>query len=187
MCSSSPEQTMPSDVIPPNSRRPTSPVGSLPPAATCGTISPTLRLVAPVTTVTLRPPRSTRATFRASRRANRYRLHALLRPRDRPSSAAGAAQAAPPRSAPARAASSAALSFELLQETQIVGVKLADIVDAVLDHGDAFDAHAPGEAGQTIGVISHPLQYARMDNTGAEDLPPAGSVADRAVGVRAVT
>src|SRR5207253_9757559 len=124
---------------------------------------------------------------RPLRRASRCPPRARPPPRGRPGSGAGAAPAAAPRSRPAPAASSAAPSFELLEEAQIVGVEEADILDAVLDHGDPLDAHAPGETRQARRVVAHPLEHARVDHAGTENLEPARAVADRAARVGSVT
>ena len=44
------------------------------------------------------------------------------------------------------------LFVELLEELQVVLEHQADVVDAVLQHGDALDADAEGEAGVLIRV-----------------------------------
>ena len=44
-------------------------------------------------------------------------------------------------------------SCELIQETHIAGVELANFADAVLHHGDALDAHAEGEAGDLFWIV----------------------------------
>ena len=42
---------------------------------------------------------------------------------------------------------------ELLEEAHVAGVELADVGDAMLDHGDALDTHAEGEASDLFGVV----------------------------------
>src|SRR4030042_48108 len=66
------------------------------------------------------------------------------------------------------------LTSELLQETQIVGVEDANILDPVAEHGDAFDAHTEGEARVPFGIVADLSQDLRMDHTAAQDLQPAG-------------
>lgn len=63
---------------------------------------------------------------------------------------------------------------ELRQEADVVVVEVSDIVDAVHQHGDAFDAHPEGESGVFFGINADGLQYVGVDDTGAKDLDPAG-------------
>jgi len=42
---------------------------------------------------------------------------------------------------------------KLLEETHVARVEMADVADAVLDHGDAFDSHAEGKATDLFRVI----------------------------------
>jgi hypothetical protein len=42
---------------------------------------------------------------------------------------------------------------ELFEEAHVAGVEVADVGDAVLDHGDALDAHAESEAGDLFRVV----------------------------------
>src|ERR1700722_20060058 len=62
---------------------------------------------------------------------------------------------------------------------------MADVGDAVLDHGDALDAHAEGEAGDLFGVVGViEAEFAALrgdggedggvDHAAAEELDPAG-------------
>ena len=70
--------------------------------------------------------------------------------------------------------------MELLEELQVVLEHQADVVDAVLQHGDALDANAEGEAGILIRVNVAVLQHFAVDNTAAQDFDPAGVLAQGA-------
>src|SRR5882724_9697657 len=61
---------------------------------------------------------------------------------------------------------------ELFQEPHVVFVKEADIVDAVTEHGDAFDAEAERPAGPHFGVVADVLEDLRMHHAAAGDLQP---------------
>ena len=50
--------------------------------------------------------------------------------------------------------------------------------DAVLQHGDALDAHAPGEALPLARIDAAVRQHARMHHAAAEDLQPVAAVAE---------
>src|SRR5262245_15425959 len=65
---------------------------------------------------------------------------------------------------------------ELLQKPQIVRPELADIVDVVVEHGDAFGAHAEGEAGVDGRVVAAVVQHHRVYHARAGDLQPAGAL-----------
>jgi hypothetical protein len=66
---------------------------------------------------------------------------------------------------------------------------VADVGDAVLDHGDALDAHAEGEAGDLFGVVGviggvelsaffgDRGEDGGVDHAAAEELDPAGVLA----------
>ena len=69
---------------------------------------------------------------------------------------------------------------ELLEEAQVVLVEQADVVDAVLQHRDALDAHAEREAGDLLRVVADRFEDRRMHHAAAEDLEPAGLLADAA-------
>src|ERR671928_818836 len=79
-------------------------------------------------------------------------------------------------------------SSELLQEAQVVVVQRPHVGQAVLELGDALDAHPPGEALDLLGVVAVVVDIGvdiRVDFAGAEDLQPAfalAQVAARAVG-----
>ena len=72
------------------------------------------------------------------------------------------------------------LFVELLEELQVVLKHQADVVDAVLQHGDALDANAEGEAGILIRVNVAVLQHLAVDDAAAQHLDPAGVLAQGA-------
>ena len=74
--------------------------------------------------------------------------------------------------------------MELLEELQVVLEHQADVVDAVLQHGDALDANAEGEAGILIRVNVAVLQHLAVDNTAAQNFDPAGVLAQGPVPAR---
>ncbi len=63
--------------------------------------------------------------------------------------------------------------LKLVKEPDVIFIELSDIINAVLKHGDALDAHAKGKASVAISVIVHHLKHGRMDHAGAQDLKPA--------------
>ena len=72
------------------------------------------------------------------------------------------------------------LVLELLQEAQIVLGHQADVVDAVLEHGNTLDADAESKAGIDLGVDVAVAQNLLMHHAGTQDLNPAGVLAQRA-------
>ena len=58
--------------------------------------------------------------------------------------------------------------------------KLPDVLDAVPEHGHALGAHAEGKAGELERIVTSVAQHSRMDHAAAEDLQPAGALADGA-------
>ena len=60
---------------------------------------------------------------------------------------------------------------ELLKEAHVAGVKVADVGDAMLDHGNTFDTHAEGEAGDLFGVVGvvGRIDFAAFFGDGRED------------------
>ena len=74
---------------------------------------------------------------------------------------------------------------ELLEEAQVVLVEQPDVVDAVLQHRDALDAHAEREAGDLLRVVADRFEHGRMHHAAAEDLEPAGLLADAAAAAAA--
>src|SRR5581483_8584565 len=69
---------------------------------------------------------------------------------------------------------------ELSQESQVVLKKQPNVVDAVLEHGDALHAHAEGEAGDLFRIVADESKNRRIDHAGAEDFEPAGGFAHAA-------
>src|SRR5205807_9482080 len=76
-------------------------------------------------------------------------------------------------------------SSELLQKAQVVLVVQTQIRDAVLEHRDALDAHAPREALHLLGVVAGRVRLrgldirvdVRVDLPGTEHLEPALALA----------
>src|SRR5262245_52722489 len=85
---------------------------------------------------------------------------------------------------PIRRAMTSRLSWlgrlELPQKAQVVLEEEPQIVDAIAQHGDAIDAHAPREAGVSLGIHTGGLQHVRMDHAASRDLEPARLLADAA-------
>src|SRR6185436_6091714 len=69
---------------------------------------------------------------------------------------------------------------ELLEEAEVVLVEQPDVVHAILEHRDALDAGAEREAGVALRVVADGFEYRRMNHAAAEDLQPAGVLADGA-------
>src|SRR6266700_2903776 len=69
---------------------------------------------------------------------------------------------------------------ELAKEADVVLEKDLDIVDAVLEHRQAVDADAEGEAADFPGVVIHEAVDGGIDHAGAEKLDPCGAFAFRA-------
>src|SRR5215813_10690254 len=78
-----------------------------------------------------------------------------------------------------------ASSRELRQESHVVLEEQPDIVDAVLQHGDALDTEPEGEAGDALGVVAHPLQNTGMHHAGAAHFDEARALATVAACARA--
>src|SRR6266581_6225783 len=74
---------------------------------------------------------------------------------------------------------------ELRQEPQIVLEEQADVVDAVLEHGDAIDPEAEREPGVALRVVPHLLEDGGVDHAGSPHLDIAGSLATAAARARA--
>ena len=55
-----------------------------------------------------------------------------------------------------------------------------DVVDAIAEHGEALDAHAPGVAGVDFRVDAAVFENFGMDHAGADDFKPAGVFAEAA-------
>ena len=63
--------------------------------------------------------------------------------------------------------------LELLEEADVVGDEVADVVDVVADHGAAVDAEAEGEARPLLGVDADGLEHVGVDHPAAAQLDPA--------------
>src|SRR5262249_39744764 len=77
----------------------------------------------------------------------------------------------------------AALGLEtskLLEKPQIIGPKLANVIDGVLEHGDPLWPHAEGEAGELVGVVAAVLEHHRVHHARAHDFQPASPLAHAA-------
>src|SRR5271165_960689 len=61
---------------------------------------------------------------------------------------------------------------KLFQEPHVVFVEEADVVDAVAEHGDAFDAEAERPPGPDGGIVANGLEHLRMHHAAAGDLQP---------------
>src|SRR6267378_2609209 len=61
---------------------------------------------------------------------------------------------------------------ELAEEADVVLEKDLDIVDAVLEHGEAIDADAEGEAADLLGVVVYEAVDGGIDHAGAEEFDP---------------
>jgi len=73
-------------------------------------------------------------------------------------------------------------TLKLLQEPDVVLVEKPDVVDAVADHGDAFDAEAEGPAGPDLWIVADFLEHGRVNHPAPGDLHPflAHSAGERA-------
>ena len=61
---------------------------------------------------------------------------------------------------------------KLVQETRVVLEEELDVVDAVLEHGEAVEAHAEGEAGDFAGVVADVVEDRRVNHASAAKLNP---------------
>src|ERR1043165_7739907 len=61
---------------------------------------------------------------------------------------------------------------ELPQKPQIIFVEQPDIIDAITNHGDAFDAEAKGPAGPHFRIVADVFEHPRMHHSTAGDLEP---------------
>ena len=66
------------------------------------------------------------------------------------------------------------------EEPQVAGHEVADVLDAVAHHHEAVDAEAEREARPRRGVDAARAQHVRVDEAAAEELDPAGALADGA-------
>src|ERR1043166_3425068 len=61
---------------------------------------------------------------------------------------------------------------KLFQESQIVLVEIADVIDAVEEHREPLEAHAEGVAGPDFRIVAHGLEDRRIDHAAAADFDP---------------
>src|SRR6266536_6469184 len=61
---------------------------------------------------------------------------------------------------------------ELPQKPQVIFVKQPDIIDAIADHGNAFDAEAERPPGPDLGIVADVFKHLRMHHAAAGDLEP---------------
>src|SRR2546426_5217882 len=69
---------------------------------------------------------------------------------------------------------------KLFQEAQVVTEEIANIVDAVFQHGNTLRPHTEGKSAKHLGVIATIAEHLRMHHTGSENLQPPTVLADRA-------
>src|SRR5690606_8018750 len=172
------------------------PPGSLAPTVASGTFRPARALGAPQTICTVPAPVATWQTCRRSASGcfSQERISATTTP-SRPSPSTVRSSTSRPMPVRPAASSSrdastvtcsrsqlsgnliAALpgSGELPQEAAVVFEEAAQVVDAVAQHGQAFNAQAEGEAGVALGVDADVAQHVRMHHAAAQHLQPAGA------------
>src|SRR5260221_6847941 len=68
-------------------------------------------------------------------------------------------------------------SWKLTQETHVVLKQSLDVVNAVCQHGQAIDAHAEGEAADSLRVVVHEAVHSGVHHARAEKLDPARALA----------
>ena len=68
--------------------------------------------------------------------------------------------------------------FELFEETGVVFREEAEVVDAVLQVGDALNTHAESVAGINLGINAALVEYVGVDHATAKDLDPACVLAE---------
>ena len=72
------------------------------------------------------------------------------------------------------------LTPELPEETNVVLIQIAHIRHVVLQVGQSFHAHAEREAGILPAVDAAHFQHLRVYHAAAQNLDPAGGLADAA-------
>src|SRR5262245_33349335 len=70
--------------------------------------------------------------------------------------------------------------LELAQEPQVVPPVQSDVVDAVLQLGDALRPHAEREAAELLRVVAAVAQHHWMNHARPHDLQPAAALAQGA-------
>src|SRR6516162_6478825 len=71
-------------------------------------------------------------------------------------------------------------SCELLQKPHVALVEQLDLLDLVLQYGDALHTHAEGEAQnlrRVVAVLLHELEHVGIDHSAAQQLDPAAEFA----------
>src|SRR5262249_16160469 len=68
---------------------------------------------------------------------------------------------------------------ELFQKAQVITEEVANIVDAVLQHGNTLRPHAKGKAAKHLGVIAAIVQYLGMHHARPENFQPFTVLPDR--------
>src|SRR5437867_10439556 len=71
-------------------------------------------------------------------------------------------------------------SGELRQKSQIVFEEQTNVVDAVLEHGDALDAETERESREAVRVVPHLLEHRGVHHAGAAHLDESGPLAPAA-------
>src|SRR5690348_2806644 len=66
----------------------------------------------------------------------------------------------------------------MVEEADIALEQLSEIRDAVFQHGDAVDAHAPGKALVDVGIEAAEAQHVRMHHAATENLEPVLALAE---------
>ena len=75
--------------------------------------------------------------------------------------------------------------LELAEETDVVLEVEADVVGGVFEHGHALNAEAEGEAAVFFAVDAAVVEHIGIDHAAAENLDPAGVLAEVAAGAAA--
>src|SRR5690625_4849889 len=66
-------------------------------------------------------------------------------------------------------------SGKLFQETVIVLIKIADVVDTVQNHRDPLDSHAESKTGINFRIVTDHLKNRRMDHSATGDFDPVAA------------
>src|SRR6185437_1297766 len=66
----------------------------------------------------------------------------------------------------------------MVEEADIALEQLAKVRDAVFEHGDTVDAHAPGKALVDIGIEPAKAQHVRMHHAATQNLQPVLALAE---------
>src|SRR5882724_8293712 len=71
-------------------------------------------------------------------------------------------------------------SRKLFEELQVVFEEQAQVIDAIAQHGEAIYPHAEGIALPTLAIDPRSVQHVWMNHPAAQDLQPAGLLANAA-------